>query len=79
MGEEIASVALHAGADDIDGTIGEERIMHAADAASPVALTRNRLVELIRESGCTPVERDALYRTIHIYDGDAVGARAVSE
>jgi aminodeoxyfutalosine synthase len=71
MGEEIASVALQFGADDIDGTIGEERIMHAADAASPVRLTRDRLVELIRESGCTPVERDALYRTVHVYDGHA--------
>ncbi len=68
MGEEIASVALHFGADDIDGTIGEERIMHAADATSPVSLTRGHLVELIQESGCTPVERDALYRTIHVYD-----------
>ena len=68
MGEEIASVALHCGADDIDGTIGEERIMHAADAASPVSLTRDHLVELIREAGCTPVERDALYGTILVYD-----------
>ena len=64
MGEESASVALHFGADDIDGTIGEERIMHAAEAGSPVSLTRDRLVELIRESGCTPVERDALYQEI---------------
>ena len=71
MGEEIASVALHFGADDMDGTIGEERIMHAADAASPVNLTRGRLVELIREAGCTPVERDALYHTIHTYDEHA--------
>ena len=68
MGEEIASVALHAGADDLDGTIGEERIMHAAEAASPVSLTRGRLVELIRESGCVPVERDALYHTIRVHD-----------
>ncbi len=71
MGEEIASVALHFGADDLDGTIGEERIMHAANAASPVSLTRERLVELIRESGCTPVERDAIYRTIQVHDSDA--------
>ena len=68
MGEEIASVALHAGADDIDGTIGEEKIMHAADAASPVSLTRGRLVDMIREAGCTPVERDAIYNTLNIYD-----------
>ncbi|MBI4342416.1 MAG: aminofutalosine synthase MqnE [Candidatus Omnitrophica bacterium] len=71
MGEETASVALHFGADDIDGTIGEEKIMHAAEAASPVSLTRGRLVELIREAGCVPVERDALYRTVHVYDDHA--------
>jgi 2-iminoacetate synthase ThiH len=49
--------------------------MHAADAASPVSLTRARLVDLIKESGCVPVERDALYRTIETY-GD--GARRES-
>jgi aminodeoxyfutalosine synthase len=69
MGEDVASIALHFGADDLDGTIGEERIMHAADAGSPVHLTRSRLIELIRETGLTPVERDALYRTIQIHDG----------
>ncbi len=79
MGEEIASTALHFGADDIDGTIGEERVMHAADASSPVSLTRDHLVELIRESGCTPVERDALYRTIQTYDGYARCANPVSQ
>jgi aminodeoxyfutalosine synthase len=79
MGEEIASVALHFGADDIDGTIGEERIMHAADAASPVSLTRGRLVELIRESGCTPVERDTIYRTIQVYDDHAHCEGTVSQ
>lgn len=68
MGEESASTALHFGADDIDGTIGEEKIMHAAEAESPVALTRDHLVELIRESGCTPVERDAIYNTVRVYD-----------
>ena len=71
MGEEIASVALHFGADDIDGTIGEERIMHAADASSPASLTRGRLVDLIRSSGCTPVERDALYRTLQVHNDHA--------
>jgi len=71
MGEEIASVALHFGADDLDGTIGEERIMHAADAASPISLTRGRLVELIHEAGCIPVERDAIYRTVCVYDDHA--------
>ncbi|MBI4354557.1 MAG: aminofutalosine synthase MqnE [Candidatus Omnitrophica bacterium] len=63
MGEEIASIALNFGADDLDGTIGEERIMHAADAETPIRQTRERLLSLIRSSGCVPVERDAIYQT----------------
>jgi aminodeoxyfutalosine synthase len=69
MGEEIASIALSFGADDIDGTIGEERIMHAADAATPINQTRDRLVQLIRAAGCVPVERDALYNTVRVFEG----------
>jgi aminodeoxyfutalosine synthase len=61
LGEQTASLALRFGADDIDGTIGEERIMHAAGAKSPVGLVRERLEAMIREAGCRPVRRDALY------------------
>ena len=71
MGEETASIALQFGADDMDGTIGQEKIMHAADAATPALLTRQRLLSLIRESGNTPVERDALYREVRVYDDPA--------
>lgn len=67
MGEDIASIALNFGADDLDGTIGEELIMHAADAASPIQQTQDRLVQLIRAAGCVPVERDALYREIQVH------------
>jgi len=68
MGEEIASMALHFGADDLDGTIGEERIMHAADAATPILQTRDRLIELIRAAKSVPVERDALYNVMQVYE-----------
>ena len=61
LGEETASTGLHWGADDIDGTIGGERIMHDAGAKSPTQMARERLQDLIREAGCEPVERDALY------------------
>ena len=64
MGEETASIALHFGADDIDGTIGEEKIMHAAQASSPTQMARERLIRLIRESGRVPVERDCLYNVV---------------
>ena len=62
LGAETASTGLHWGADDIDGTIGGERIMHDAGAQSPTQMARARLEELIREAGCEPVERDALYK-----------------
>ncbi|MCB4757162.1 MAG: hypothetical protein LHV69_09095 [Elusimicrobia bacterium] len=64
MGEETAAMALHFGANDIDGTIGVEKIMHAAGASSPGALTRHRLERLILESGRNPVERDCLYNIV---------------
>jgi aminodeoxyfutalosine synthase len=68
IGEETASIALNFGASDLDGTIGEERIAHAALAASPVGLARERMLRLIRDAGKTPVERDALYNEINVYD-----------
>jgi aminodeoxyfutalosine synthase len=72
LGEETASIGLNFGASDIDGTIGEEKIAHAALASSPLGLARERLVELIREAGKIPVERDALYNVVKVYDEVAV-------
>ena len=66
--EETASVALHFGASDLDGTIGHERIAHAAKAASPAGLARERVVNLIRDAQKIPVERDALYNVVHVYE-----------
>ncbi len=68
LGEETASIALNFGANDLDGTIGEERIAHAALAKSPVGLARDRLVDMITEAGKVPVERDALYEVIRVYN-----------
>jgi aminodeoxyfutalosine synthase len=65
--EQTASVGLHFGASDMDGTIGKERIAHAAKAESPGGLARDRVVQLIREAGKTPVERDALYNVVQVY------------
>ena len=68
IGEETASMSLHFGASDLDGTIGKERIAHAAKAASPAGLARNRVIQLIRDAQKVPVERDALYNVVHVYE-----------
>ncbi len=66
MGEDMASIALNFGADDIDGTIGKENIMHAAEATSPAELNRQKLTKMIVGAGRIPVERDALYRPVEM-------------
>jgi aminodeoxyfutalosine synthase len=68
MSEEAAGMALNFGADDMDGTIGRELIAHAAKAQSPVGLARERLVRLIRDARKVPVERDATYQAVRVYD-----------
>jgi len=68
LGEETASVGLNFGASDLDGTIGVEKIAHAALASSPLGLARERMIDLIKEAGRIPVERDALYRVLAVHD-----------
>ncbi|HLW99741.1 MAG TPA: aminofutalosine synthase MqnE [Candidatus Acidoferrales bacterium] len=60
----IAQIALRFGADDIDGTIIEEKIYHDAGATTEQFTPRSELVRLIRAAGRTPVERDTLYRPV---------------
>ena len=60
----IAQVALRFGANDLDGTVVEEKIYHDAGATTPEHLTRAELEKLIRAAGRVPVERDTLYNRI---------------
>ena len=64
LGEKIAQVALTFGADDLDGTIIEEKISHAAGALSSTALTKSELMHLIQKAGKVPVERDSFYQPV---------------
>jgi len=60
----VAQIALAYGADDIDGTVTTEEIVHAAGAETSQNLSRRDLVTLIQEAGREPVERDTLYRPV---------------
>ena len=64
LGEKIAQLALMFGADDLDGTIIEEKITHSAGAQSGIAMTKEELVNLIEKAGKVPVERDSYYRAL---------------
>jgi len=60
----IAQIALRFGADDLDGTVVEEKIYHDAGATTDQFTPRAQLERLIREAGRIPVERDTLYRPV---------------
>lgn len=64
MTPKIAQVAQRFGADDIDGTVVEEKIYHDAGAETSQGLRRNELLRLIREAGREPVERDTQYNRV---------------
>jgi aminodeoxyfutalosine synthase len=64
MTPKIAQIALRFGADDIDGTVIEEKIYHDAGATTPQGMRREELVRLITAAGRVPVERDTLYRAV---------------
>jgi aminodeoxyfutalosine synthase len=68
VGLKIAQAALWFGADDMDGTVVEERITHDAGATTPRGLGLSELLHLIRRAGRIPVERDSLYRPRKVYD-----------
>jgi aminodeoxyfutalosine synthase len=60
----VAQIAQRFGANDIDGTVVEEKIYHDAGAQTAQHLRRQDLLRLIREAGRAPVERDTTYRPV---------------
>jgi aminodeoxyfutalosine synthase len=64
MTPKVAQIAQRFGADDIDGTVVEEKIYHDAGATTSQSLRRSDLLRLIREAGRAPKERDTLYSPV---------------
>ena len=63
-GVEVAQQALWFGADDLDGTVQEEKIYHMAGARTPEIMSTAAIRRLIRAAGRDPVERDTLYNVV---------------
>jgi len=62
LGIRLAQLALVSGADDMDGTIGQEDVMHEAGSAAPRRMTAGRMEHIIEESGLVPFRRNAFHR-----------------
>lgn len=72
----IAQISLQFGANDIDGTVREEKIYHFAGANTPMLQDQADLLRIIREAKRIPAERDTLYNVLRVYDSDPSEASA---
>ena len=64
----ISQIALGFGCDDLEGTVVFERVYHEAGAGTPMWLSYDEIVTLIRGAGKEPVERDSLYQTVRTFE-----------
>jgi len=67
IGDELAELALQFGADDIDGTVQKESIMHLAGSTTPLDHDRFQLARLIKDAGCVPIQRNTTYERFETY------------
>lgn len=70
LGLKVAQLSLLFGVDDLDGTVVEEKITHAAGAETDQSISREELLDLIFSTGRVPVERDTLYNVIKVYQNE---------
>ena len=70
IGDHLAEIAIHSGADDIDGTVGHEEIMHEAGSTTSVDYDATRMQKLVKSTGLVPVKRNSTYSSFVISDVD---------
>jgi aminodeoxyfutalosine synthase len=74
IGKNTAQLSLQFGVDDLDGTINDSTKIYSmagAEDQNP-SLSTEQIVDLIRQAGRTPAERDTLYNIIRKYEGAEV-------
>jgi aminodeoxyfutalosine synthase len=64
----VSQIALTFGCNDLEGTVVFERVYHEAGAGTPMWLSYDQIIELIRGVGRVPVERDSLYETVRTFE-----------
>jgi aminodeoxyfutalosine synthase len=67
LGDEISELALQYGADDIDGTVQKESIMHLAGSTAPLDHDKAQLARLVVDAGAKPVQRNTIYTVFEKY------------
>ena len=68
FGDHLASLCLTAGADDIDGTVGHEEIMHEAGSKTSTDTGVEGLSQIIESVGSIAVKRNSIYSEFKLFD-----------
>ena len=68
IGESLAELALQCGADDVDGTVEKESIMHLAGSRADLEHDKMALSKLIIDSGCRPIMRNTTYTKFEVIE-----------
>jgi aminodeoxyfutalosine synthase len=74
IGDYVTSLSINSGADDIDGTVGNEEIMHEAGSQTRLDYDRDELSKIVTESGLIPVKRNSVYSDFEIYESTPITA-----
>lgn len=61
---KVSQIALHFGVDDLEGTVRRERVYHEAGAPTPEGMTFSDIVQLVKDAGKRPVERNVVYEEV---------------
>ena len=67
LGKRLAQVALHYGANDLDGTItegGELSESYSVESNNEVKMSKQEIIALIEDAGFEAVERDTVYNRV---------------
>ena len=67
IGSNVASIALNSGADDIDGTVNHEEIMHEAGSTARLDSDSEELAKIIEDVNSVPVKRNTIYSNFSRY------------
>ena len=77
IGDHLSSIAINSGANDIDGTVGNEEIMHVAGSTTSVDYDSAALARLIESSGQVPVKRDSTYVNFELMNTVPINDRQI--
>jgi aminodeoxyfutalosine synthase len=72
LGDSLSELALSYGADDLDGTVHQESIMHLAGSVTPLDIDRNILGKIIENAGSIAVQRNTIYTRFSLFESKEI-------